>query len=317
MQPAPFREPGQGGHRGARPPVTLIEGVPTYAYPNGAVPGPRPPKSWSSLFGGEEEGNPVWRTEALRVLFEALDALSWASQPDGRRSVLPLALMCAQVLLQEYKDPEELAAVAVYIPAHIRKDLVRWCAAQKPLISNRLYALCGDEGHMDGELIIVGPQAHLRGNVLKKNLQSSHHSATNVDSGGEGNGGVGGGNPVDETWDDIKDWDDTPSDSPPPLSTLALVATPLPSSLLFSLPPTLTYLALLALPQHTPIHRLPRLCPLLEVLDLSFNKWLSGSGEYGAGSPEGTIDRVEWRRWGHLRVLGLRECGGRAWSRFH
>ena len=104
------------------------------------------------------------------------------------------------------------------------------------------------------------------------------------------------------------DWD-APTDTPLSLTTLGLLSSPFPSSLLFSLPPTLTHLALLALPQHAPIHRLPQICPLLEVLDLSFNKWLSGKDEYGAGPSDGTLSRVEWRRWGHLRVLGLRECG--------
>jgi hypothetical protein len=52
-----------------------------------------------------------------------------------------------------------------------------------------------------------------------------------------------------------------------------------------------------------PIHRFPKICPLLEFLDLSYNNWL-GQPEEGIS----TLDRVEWTRWIHLKVLGLRDC---------
>jgi hypothetical protein len=305
VQPAPFREPGQLGHRpGVRPPVRLIEGVPTYAYPNGAVPGPRPPKSWTSLFDHEEKKEPAWRAEVLQVLFDDVNAPGWAREPpEERGTMLPLVLSCALVLLQTCRDPEALKHVANYMPAHVRRDLVRWCAVWKPLSSSRLYALCGDEGHADGELIVVGPQASLRGNVLKKDQGwERRHDDPMV--------GNDDGQAVD-SWSDMDNWDAMSLDSPPPLTRLVLITTPLLSELLSDLPPTLTHLALLDLPQPAPIHRLPRVCPLLEVLDLSYNRWLSEKDAYGAGTSQGAIHRVdlEWRRWGHLRVLGLRECG--------
>ena len=55
-----------------RPPVSLVEGVPTYAYPNGAVPGPRPPRSWTPLFDEDERHGVAWRARALRLLFDDL-----------------------------------------------------------------------------------------------------------------------------------------------------------------------------------------------------------------------------------------------------
>lgn len=303
VQPAPFREPGQRGHRrDVQPPVTLVEGVPTYAYPNGSVPGPKPPRSWTALFSGEKGTEPAWRTSALSVLFRDLSAPPWLLElSPGRHLVLPLALLCAQVLLSTYGDTESLAEVTEYIPPHTRRDLIRWCAIHKPLSSAQLYALCGKECHAGGELI-VGPQATLRGDILKKGKGSNRHRQPESDPTESEDGQLG------DIGDHMDEWD-MPVDAPPPLTTLALVMAPLPSSLLFSLPPTLTHLALLALPKPAPIHRLPGICPLLELLDLSFNKWLSGKDEYGAGPSEGTLNRVEWRRWGHLRILGLRDCG--------
>jgi hypothetical protein len=53
-------------------------------------------------------------------------------------------------------------------------------------------------------------------------------------------------------------------------------------------------------PFSLPLHRLPSICPLIEVLDLSYNKWLRpGMKEF---------ERVAWARWSKLRVLGLRGC---------
>lgn len=301
VQPAPFREPGQQGHRrDRRPPVTLVEGVPTYAYPNGVVPGPKPPKSWTPLFDGDDKNAPAWRANAMGMLFDDLGAPEWMAEES--RVVLPLPLLCAQVLL-ETGDPQDLVDIADYIPPHVRRDLVRWCAVHQPLSNARLYTLCGDEGHTDGELVVVGPHSSLRGEVLKKE-KGKGRAATTEPSDEVGESAAGSSRHDDDDWD-------TSTDAPPSLTTLVLLASPLPSSLLFSLPPTLTHLALLALPQGAPIHRLPRICPLLEVLDLSFNKWLSGKDEYGASPSEGTISRVEWGRWGHLRVLGLRQCGVR------
>jgi Ran GTPase-activating protein (RanGAP) involved in mRNA processing and transport len=63
-------------------------------------------------------------------------------------------------------------------------------------------------------------------------------------------------------------------------------------------------MALLNLPTPIALHRLPGVCPLLEVLDLSYNIWLSSTSR---NAPK-ILERVEWCRWNCLRVLGLRDC---------
>ncbi len=307
VQPAPFRNPGQAGHR-PRPPVTLIEGVPTYAYPNGAVPGPRPPKSWSVLFSAEEKNEPAWRASALSLFLRDLpSSISHAECSTTEQTTIPpLTIHCIRILISLYDKLEDLGEIAQYISPHLRREIMRWCAIYRPMTNGKLYALCGNEGRADGELIVVGPEGTLRMEILKKaNGTGSLSRSPAPEKGCDGEPST----PISQAaldWDEeveSEDWDvPWPAYAPPPLTALALLATPLSISALFSFPPTLTHLALLAIPQPAPVHRLPHLCPLLEVLDLSLNSWL--------GDPtESTLDRVEWKRWRQLRVLGLRECG--------
>ena len=284
--------------------MTLVEGVPTYAYPNGAVPGPRPPRSWTSLFDEDERRVPAWRAGALHVLFEDLRAPGWVYDVEeggeGGGMVVPLALDCARVLLAAFGDTEDWAEVAQYIPGHVKKDLVRWCAVRRPLSSAKLYALCGEEGHAEGELLVIGPEATLKRSALAKDKGKQvdrRIRAAHPPSGDDTADGT--------TSCDADDFWDAPGDTATPLTTLALTMTPLPHELLSYLPPTLTHLALVALPQPAQIWRLPEMCPLLEALDLSYNDWFSGA----APTSEGSLDRVVWRRWRYLRVLGLRGCG--------
>ena len=83
------------------------------------------------------------------------------------------------------------------------------------------------------------------------------------------------------------------SASAPPLTTLALLHTKLSVPALLTLPATLTHLALLGLPGAVPLHRLPGICPLLVVLDLSFNAWL----DCAAPTAQEKLLAVGWRRW--------------------
>ncbi|KAI0093702.1 hypothetical protein BDY19DRAFT_918393 [Irpex rosettiformis] len=152
----------------------------------------------------------------------------------------------------------------------------------------------------DGELVVVGPDATLRLTGMrmfkgKKWIKSSILSEEEEDELDEQT--IGEGESTDEG---EEDWDRISSDVPPPLTSLALLRTRL--SLPSALPPTLTHLALLALTRPIYIHHIPPVCPLIEVLDLSYNSWLADS------SGESTFDRIEWKRWRNLRILGLREC---------
>lgn len=194
--------------------------------------------------------------------------------------------------MQACEGVEELREAAAYMPVQARRDLVRWCAVHAPLAGGVLYALLGEQMHADGELIVVGPQASLKADVFKKGKERAQTSA--VEDSGAQNDRRG-----EDGWD-------TDLDTPTPLTVLGLVNVQLSASLLLSFPPTLTHLALVALPQSVPIHHLPPICPLLEVLDLSFNTWLTDKDTNGASR---LLDGVDWRRWRYLRVLGLRECG--------
>ncbi|KAI0810966.1 hypothetical protein BC629DRAFT_1589707 [Irpex lacteus] len=303
VQPAPFRAPDEPGHRPRnRPPITLIEGVPTYAYPNGAVPGPAPPKSWSALFDRDrldERDTSEWRRNALSLFFSHVPLPS--ARPDS--SIPSLSNLCMRVLLKYCPSPEDLSECAPFISPHLRRDFIRWCAIHLPLPMAKLHALCSDVGHADGELIIVGPEASFRLDRIRRpqgkkwvnpSALAEEEEEWDIESFDQNEEHV----PAQE---EDEDWDRASSDLPPPLVSLVLLRTHL--SVPSALPPTLTHVALLAFPRPIHIHHLPPVCPLIEVLDLSFNGWLSES------SGEGTFDRIEWKRWRNLRVLGLRDCG--------
>ncbi|KZT70138.1 hypothetical protein DAEQUDRAFT_689656 [Daedalea quercina L-15889] len=282
------------------------EGILEYAYPRGRVPGPRPPPSWSGLFaqGGEgKDANPLgdderaWRSNALSLIHAHLSP----SSGSGVATIPRLTLLCLQYLVSLYpgQDASDVFAedVVPYIPGHLRRDLMRWSAVHDPLPTSKLLALAEPDGHVDGELIVVGPRASLPRDIFRWPM-SRHVPA--------------GGTPVvrtveEETPDALESWDSPSSEErvSQPMRTLVLLSVTLPVTTLLTFPPTLTHLALLAVPTHTPIFRLPRVCPLIEVLDISFNKWL---GQPHAGSSS-VLQRIEWDRWSRLRVLALRGTG--------
>lgn len=274
------------------------EGILEYAYPRGPVPGPLPPRSWSGLFdkGKEKEVDECSkRAEALSLI---LSHLPPTASTERSMPPLPLTTLCLRYLLSLF--PESGSAdmfredIVPYVPAHLRRDLLRWTAIHKPLSSSRLSSLCSPDGHAEGELIVVGPQASPSRDLLRPDV--ARRRATRMPPDVYLN---------DSSSDPDWSWDSPSSDvyTRPPLYALILLTTPVSVNTLLSFPPTLTHLALIALPSAAPIHRLPRLCPLIEVLDLSFNTWLKQE----AGD-DTILERVEWERWRRLRVLGLRDC---------
>jgi len=293
------------------PPVRLgPEGVLEYAYPRGRVPGPRPPPSWSGFFdadGKAKGGDPredeecAWRSNALSLIYSHLPP---STGSDAESVPVPrLTLLCLQYLVSLYpgQDASEAFAedVIPYLPGHLRRQLIRWAAIHDPLSTTQLFAIADSGGHVDGELIVVGPRASLPRDVFKTKRPTSQHASV-VQA------------PIDttareEATDSLESWDSPSFDerTPQPMQNLILVSVALPVNTLLTFPPTLTHLALLSLPTHAPIHRLPRICPLIEVLDVSFNKWLN---QPHAGS-KSVLERVEWDRWSHLKVLGLKGTG--------
>jgi len=102
------------------------------------------------------------------------------------------------------------------------------------------------------------------------------------------------------------DWQEQePEHEQQPLTAVAIVSTTLSIPIILALPSSLTRLALVHLSTLVPIHRLPDKCPLLELLDISYNPWLAEPAWGG----ERALERVAWGRWAYLKVLGCRECG--------
>lgn len=167
-----------------------------------------------------------------------------------------------------------------FLPSHLCRDLIRYAAIHAPLPSSKIHAMYAHEGHAAGELLIVGPQATLRDDFFIRDNASQRNTSQ-----------------------DPLDWD-SEKPTPPSLCTFILMSTTMANSVVLSLPPTITHMALLNLPAPIALHRLPGLCPLLEILDLSYNAWLSSTSR---DAPK-ILERVEWGRWNCLRVLGLREC---------
>lgn len=271
------------------------------------MPGPRPPRSWSVLFRDGQSGTSpeddgrAWRSNALSMIYSYLTP---SPGSDGA-SVPRLTLLCLRYLVSLYPGQDasdEFAEdVVPYLPGHLRRDLIRWSAVHDPLPTTKLAALTEPGGHAHGELIVVGPQASLPRDAFRtRPPQSRAAPSTSVALSRTEQEGL----PDREA---LESWDSPASEerAPQPMQALVILSTSVPVNMLLTFPPTLTHLALLALPASTPIFRLPRICPLIEVLDISFNKWLT---QPLAGN-ESVLQRVEWDRWSRLRVLGLTGTG--------
>ncbi|KAF9265477.1 hypothetical protein L218DRAFT_860186 [Marasmius fiardii PR-910] len=237
--------------------------------------GPAPPKSWTSKRFLDDIGSAlVWRRRALSLILRGWKLLS--------DPVLPLTFVCLSKVLSYTTPSEFIDEVVPCIPPHLRVDLLRYSAIFNPLCNTRLSAMIGSEGHVEGELIVVGPNASL----------SEEHPLHVLSPPREGRR-----SPPEHDWDS-----DDPL--PNPLRLFALVSTKLASSTLLTLPPTITHMALLRLPTPIPLHRLPLVCPLVEILDLSYNAWLLPPSDETTKS----LERLDWGKWRRLQVLGIREC---------
>lgn len=242
------------------------------AYKN--CPGPGPPKSWTLTTKEVIEETLAWRAQAVSLVLPP------------PLPIPPLTDLCLRVLAA-VPTQDFTQNVVPYLPPHLRRDLVRYSAVHSPLSSSKLFSLYEPEGHADTELVVVGPSGALRDDYFIRSTNSYSRSGSDILDDDE----------EEESWDSEKD-------STTPLHTLILMSTRLATSCLLSLPPSITRMALINLPTPIPLHRLPGTCPLLVLLDLSYNTWLSSKTD----SAEQHLGRVDWSRWNHLRVLGLRAC---------
>lgn len=240
--------------------------------------GPAPPKSWSLDKSQQDHRETAeWRSQALSLAASHINGFIDLSQPPS------LALICLKILLAKCTPTEIREDISPLIPVHLRRDFIRYSAIHFPLPDWKLDVLFYPDGHADGEILVVGPKVSLRDDYFLRGSHELLHF-----------------NPRHPQPDE--DWE-SESLSVKPLQSLLMVSTRISASTLLTLPPTLTHIALINIHNPIPLHRFPKICPLLEFLDLSYNRWL-GQPEEGIS----TLDRVEWTRWIHLKVLGLRDC---------
>lgn len=233
--------------------------------------------------------SPAWRADALAPLYSSLGVRIAAQR------ILPLSVMCLLPLITSCSISELKRDVLPFIPQHLRKEVVRYTAVRQPLSNSRLFSLYEEEGHSDGELIVVGPNASIRDDYFIQ-LNQGNIAETDMPFEGEGSS-------IPAEDDDISDWecDDTSSKL---LQTFAALSTRISMSTILTLPPTLTHLALIHVSSPIALHRLPKTCPLLAFLDMSYNHWLVHPAEETVKS----IARIDWTRWSHLQTLGWRNC---------
>lgn len=298
-------------------PIDLIYPSPAPATSRPWIPGPSPPRSWRSPTTSTPlptkvrsdmnvaTDTPAWREHALSLLFSA-DVTPASSSPESARSrpIYPnpnpssrtpqLTLLCLQ-LIRATCPGADLAQVVPYIPLHLRRVLVRYAAIQAPLSQIELDALCKGTTHVDTELIVVGPYNTLRGNVLRKNDPTT----INVHRDDTGAGGHRDSEP-DGSWDAVQ----TRDSEPLALRSLAVLSSFLSASTVLAFPPTITHLALVNIPVRISLQRLPTICPLLVLLDLSYNRWLYTAEVADRGRP--MLEEVGWGKLRRLEVLGLR-----------
>ncbi|KAJ7774946.1 hypothetical protein B0H16DRAFT_1713391 [Mycena metata] len=208
----------------------------------------------------------AWRAEALSLTIPAIGE---------HQNVPPLTSLCLQILRTAPFDADFSENILPFIPPHLRRTLLRWSAVQAPLTTHQLRALCGSDGDVAGELIVVGPDAGLREDHFKHADANSRFA----------------------------EWESEDWVAPPPMHTFVLVSSHLAVSLMCTLPATLTHLALVNVLNPVSLHRLPMICPLVESLDLSYNTWLVAEAD-----ARERLGKIQWSRWHQLRILGMRGC---------
>ena len=255
------------------------------------VAGPDPPRSWTTLSSRIKDSppdinSPAWREHALDLVFSSNTSGSAgsASLRTLRKGEFPPLVLLSLHVIRTQCSGFDFAELTPYIPPHLCRALVRHSAINCPLSQVELNAICGDEGHADGELVVVGPHATLRSDYFRRMHSRSERESAHQEL-------------EESTWDSLA----TQGSEPIALFSLTLLRTPLTFAL-SDLPPTITCLALINIPKPVSLQRLPSYCPLVSLLDLSYNNWLiSISGGK-------LLEEYPWTKLHHLKILGLRGC---------
>ncbi|KAL1758352.1 hypothetical protein FB107DRAFT_288661 [Schizophyllum commune] len=159
--------------------------------------GPPPPRSWTrSSTNSDAERAPSLRYKCLPHVFAHLPG------PSHSEGFPTLALVCLRALLALYTPEEIVEDVAPLLPGHLRRLLVRDAAMNAPFCTAQLLELGGEEGHIEGELVVVGPAAGLREEHVTRLADSARAQATS------------------------EDWDADDDTGTPPLQTLVLISLP-------------------------------------------------------------------------------------------
>ena len=253
------------------------------------VAGPDPPRSWMTpspkikeAHSSPDINSPAWREHALFLHGDAsAGSPGSASLRNLRKGEFPTLVLLSLHVIRMKCSGSEFAEIMPYIPPHLRRGLLRHSAINYPLSQVELNAICGDEGHADGELVVVGPHAMLPSDHFRR-MHSSRESMPEAE---------------ESAWDSLA----TQGSESSVLFSLTLLSTPLTFAL-SDLPPTITCLALINIPKPVSLQRLPSYCPLVSLLDLSYNSWLNPT------SGEKLIEDYPWTKLHYLKVLGLRGC---------
>jgi hypothetical protein len=158
--------------------------------------------------GNDERVGRAWRVKALTLMFSRLPsgynpithrlargnindevddtigkihgcAITSSEMNQDRTSaaIEPLTILCLHALFFPpddvgVDDAELDELVLPYLPTHVRRDLMRLRAVEAPLTNARLHVLCNNpEGHIESELIIVGPHASLHRDYFRRHNQ--------------------------------------------------------------------------------------------------------------------------------------------------
>lgn len=184
---------------------------------------------------------------------------------DLAQTVPAFTLLLLRHLYESYSG----RALRDLIPRHLVPIMIRDCAARSPLSQRDLNLWYETDGHVGHETIIVGPAQPNPDWLFKQENRA----------------------------DDDFNWECSPDFIGHSGVIWMALSTNLPLNDVFlRLPPSLTHLGLVDIFQSVPLWRLTHLCPLLVVLDISYNKWINSDD----------ITTVAWNKWTDMITLGLR-----------